>query len=74
MAPRKETHLKPTELAIHGMHCDGCVRRLSRALEKVPGAKGAKVTVGRVEVELADEAAKQATLDAIAAAGFSVVP
>jgi copper chaperone len=33
-------------LAIEGMHCGGCVRRVTAALEKVPGVEVADVQVG----------------------------
>jgi copper chaperone len=37
-----------TELSLNvsGMHCDGCVRRLSATLGKLPGVEVEEVTVG----------------------------
>lgn len=55
------------KIAIDGMHCDACVRRVRMALEKVPGAQVGAVTVGSAEVAGADS---PAILDAIRKAGY----
>jgi Cu+-exporting ATPase len=39
-------------LAIDGMHCDGCVRRVTAALEKLAGAGKAQVEVGSAVVTI----------------------
>lgn len=36
-------------LNIEGMHCGGCVRRVTAALANVPGLSTTKVEVGRAE-------------------------
>lgn len=57
------------KIAIEGMHCDACVRRVKKALEKVPGITVENVAVGSADVA-ADEAQKPAVLEAIRDAGY----
>jgi copper chaperone CopZ len=44
------------ELAVAGMHCDSCVRRLRAALLEEPGIERADVTLGKVILEYYPEA------------------
>ena len=63
------------KLAIDGMHCDGCVRRVTAALEKVPGATVEQVEVGSAKVHFDTEKASQKELiDAVNRIGFSARP
>jgi len=59
------------ELAIEGMHCDGCVRRVTAALAKVEGAEVERVEVGsaRVQFDL-ERASRQELIDAVNRIGF----
>jgi copper chaperone CopZ len=57
------------KIAIEGMHCDACVRRVKKALEKVPGVAVESVAVGSAEVAT-DAAHEGAVLDAIREAGY----
>ena len=57
------------KIAIVGMHCDACVRRGTKALEKVPGIAVEKVAVGSAEVAT-DQAHENAVLEAIREAGY----
>jgi copper chaperone CopZ len=59
--------MKPLELAIDGMRCDGCVRRVSDALQKIPGVIPQKVEIGKAQLqaEPGQEAAILAALDDI---------
>jgi len=57
--------MKSVDIAIDGMHCDGCVRRATDALKKVAGVVPEKVEIGRARVQL-DEA--KASPDAAVAA------
>lgn len=61
-----------TEIRVSGMHCDGCVRRLQKALAAVVDVKVIAVAVGLVEVDLVTPAARQKAEEAIAAAGYRV--
>jgi copper chaperone len=56
-------------VAIEGMHCQACVRRVEKAIAGVPGARPEKVEVGSAVVA-ADLAHEQAVLDAIRKAGY----
>ncbi len=53
------------ELSIEGMHCDGCVRRVTNALAGVKGVQVDSVKVGSARVEFDPVAA---TSDEIVAA------
>jgi copper chaperone CopZ len=62
------------ELIIDGMHCGGCVRRVTLALQKVEG-----IETGTVHVEVgsaslnydAEKASQQEIVDAVNAIGFT---
>lgn len=54
-----------TEFQIQGMHCGACVRRVTTALEKVPGVAVQNVIVGSATVET--EEAQQGAAEVIAA-------
>jgi copper chaperone CopZ len=62
-------------LQIDGMHCGGCVRRVQKALEDIPG-----VTVDKVEVGTASGAFDPADTDvhelmqSVARLGFTAKP
>lgn len=56
------------DVLIEGMHCDGCVRRVQKALERV-GIENADVEVGRARLATPEEAAK--ALAAIQGIGFA---
>ncbi len=61
------------ELKIEGMHCDGCVRRVTALLKKVDGALVEEVVVGGAKVSLEPEQASLADLvRAVESGGFSV--
>jgi len=57
------------KLEIDGMHCQACVARVRKALEKVPGAQIERVDVGSAELAI-DSLLEPAVLDAIRAAGY----
>lgn len=57
------------KLAIEGMHCQACVRRVEKAIAGVEGAQPQKVEVGSAVVA-ADPAHEQAVLDAVGKAGY----
>ena len=62
-------------LVIQGMHCGGCVRRVTGALEKVAGVKIGSVEVGSAQVEYdpaqCDAPAIRAAIEKL---GFKVAP
>lgn len=55
-------------LNIEGMHCGACVRRVTQALERVPGAEVVEVRVGAARVRTDDAAQAVA---ALAKAGYT---
>jgi Cu+-exporting ATPase len=57
------------KVAIEGMHCQGCVQRVRRALENVAGIDVSEVNVGSAVVA-ASESQEPAVLEAIRKAGF----
>jgi len=60
------------KLTIEGMHCDGCVRRVTAALQKVEGVERVEVQVGAAQVERAgDRPEAQELIDAVNKLGFT---
>lgn len=57
---------------ISGMHCAACVRRVTAALEKVPGVAVEDVQVGSARVRIAQEGDKTAVREAVEKTGFTV--
>ena len=64
---------KPTELAIDGMSCEGCVTSVRKALDALPAVGIVSIEVGRAVLNLPDDQ-YDAALQAIEAAGFEVIP
>ncbi len=56
-------------IAIEGMHCNACVARVRKALEKVEGVQVRDVQVGSAEVEL-DPKNEFDAMEAIRKAGY----
>ena len=60
-------------LAVHGMHCGGCERTVSRALVALPGVAEARADFVAEEVEVTfepDRVGTDAIRSAVHAAGF----
>ena len=57
------------KVTIDGMHCDACVRRVRKALEKIQGARVEDVQVGSAEVAV-DASREAAVLEAVRKSGF----
>ncbi len=73
-APRDD-RLMTLVLPVTGMHCGGCARRVTQALEEVEGVLSAEVSAaaGQAEVTLlADGPDRAALAAAVAAAGYDV--
>jgi copper chaperone len=59
------------QLAIEGMHCGACVRRLTAALARLEGVEVRAVEVGSAEVDAAPGSVEaQEIADAVSAIGF----
>jgi copper chaperone/Cu+-exporting ATPase len=61
------------KVAIDGMHCQACVQRVRKALDRVEGARVENVEVGSAEVAI-DPAREAAVLEAIRKAGYEPHP
>lgn len=60
-------------LKITGMHCGACVRRVTSALEKVPGVRLGVVEVGSANLQYDPaQSDKQAIKSAVEKIGFEV--
>ena len=58
-------------LSIEGMHCDGCVRRVTSALRNVAGVEVGSVEVGSAQLSFNAEAATpDQIVDAVNRIGF----
>ena len=57
-------------LAIEGMHCGGCVRRVTVALEKLEGVEVVRVEVGSAEIRRPAGQPEAPVLEAIGRLGF----
>ena len=61
-------------LTIGGMHCGACVRRVTAALEKIPGVQIGSVEVGSTRLEYDPAQADPAAIaGAIEKLGFSIL-
>jgi copper chaperone CopZ len=58
------------KVQIEGMHCDACVRRVRKAIEKVEGTEIKSVEVGSAVVEPAP-GKEEAVLQAVREAGYA---
>jgi copper chaperone CopZ len=56
-------------IEIGGMHCQGCVARVRKALEKLDGAQVREVEIGSANVDI-DPARQEEALKAIEKAGY----
>jgi copper chaperone len=57
------------KLAIDGMHCQACVQRVRKAIEKVEGAQIQQIEVGSAVV-VTDPAREGAVIEAVRKAGY----
>ncbi len=65
----------PFNLAVDGMHCGACVRRVKQALEKVDGVTLEDVAVGSARGTFDPVATDAGALcDAVKAAGYEARP
>lgn len=62
--------MREVTLRIENMHCGACVKRVSGALENVPGVWVGEVRVGAARVHAADELADRTIVNAVEKAGY----
>lgn len=60
-------------IAIDGMHCAACVRRVQAALDKTPGVAVDELTIGTARGTL-DEATVADVIAAVERAGYTARP
>jgi copper chaperone len=60
-------------IAISGMHCQACVRRIRKALDGIEGVQIERIEIGRAIIYV-DRNGLPAVLDAIKAAGYEPWP
>jgi copper chaperone CopZ len=60
------------KLSIAGMHCAGCVRRVTSALGEIEGLSGLRVEVGAAEFAAEDPEVYEEATRAVQALGFEV--
>jgi P-type Cu+ transporter len=71
------TNQKQISLAVHGMTCQHCVRRVTQALEELDGVKNVSVSLEDKEASLSYDESRVKTDDikrAIEEAGYSLTP
>jgi copper chaperone len=56
-----------THLKIEGMHCEACVNRVKRALERIDGIRIKEVAIGAASIEAHDV---DAAIAAVKKAGY----
>jgi copper chaperone len=62
--------MREVTLRIENMHCGACVRRVTQALENVPGVQIGEVRIGAARVEAPDEVRESALVGAVEKAGY----
>jgi copper chaperone len=63
---------KEIELKIEGMHCDGCVRRVTALLRRVDGVDVERVVLGEAKVRVVDGVERAELVRALEGGGFKV--
>jgi len=72
-ANKEKFYMSQLKLNITGMHCGACVRRVTAALEKVPGVQVKAVELGSAQLEYDPAvAAPEAIRAAVEKIGFGV--
>lgn len=61
------------KVAIEGMHCQACVQRVRKAIEKVKGARVEDVQIGSAVIAI-DHEQEPLVLDAVRKAGYEPSP
>ena len=74
LAPRaSKSELQPITLAVEGMHCGNCMRKVETVLEALPGVAAARVNLSAKRVVVTPAAAdieRETLIDTLAKAGF----
>jgi len=65
--------MREVTLRIENMHCGACVKRVSGALEKLPGVQVGEVRVGAARVQATKNVPESAIVSAVEKAGYPAV-
>lgn len=65
--------MREVTLRIENMHCGACVKRVSRALEKVSGVQVGEVRVGAARVQVPEDLPESTLVSAVEKAGYPAV-
>ncbi|HEX6534336.1 MAG TPA: cation transporter [Gemmatimonadaceae bacterium] len=66
--------MKAITLDITGMSCGHCVHAVSEALKETPGVRVQKVDIGSARIEVDDDTAAGAAIEAVRDAGYEAEP
>jgi copper chaperone CopZ len=59
------------KLAIEGMHCGACVRRVTQTLSALNGVQVEEVELGKARITAAETTATDSAIEALAKIGFT---
>ena len=65
--------MRELTLRIENMHCGACVRRVTQALERIPGVRVGEVRVGAARLETPDDLPDAALIAAVDKAGYPAI-
>jgi len=65
--------MREINLRIGNMHCGSCVKRVSQALERVPGVQVGEVRVGAARVQAPEEVPAEVLVRTVEKAGYPAV-
>jgi copper chaperone len=63
--------MSQVNLKIDGMHCGACVRRVTQALQSVPGIQAEEVRIGAARLKVEDPSCVDAAIGAVVKAGYT---
>jgi len=66
-----ENMTREINLRIEGMHCGACIRRVTQALQAVPGAEVEEVRLGAARLRIPEEAKSASLIVGLGHAGFT---
>lgn len=62
--------MREVTLRIENMHCGACVKRVSGALEKIPGVQVGEVRVGAARLQAPEDLPESTIVSAVEKAGY----
>jgi len=68
-----ENMTREINLRIEGMHCGACIRRVTQALQAVPGSEVEEVRLGAARLRIPEEAKSASLITGLGQAGFTAL-